>query len=402
VAPRIRKAISRRRPRPVRATRHWRWGRAERKNKARLAGYRTPVQVCPRGCEFRELARRDLLTKTRLWGKAVVHVAFTFETTNCPQCGAGMARRCGRCDEEILAPVVDRCQFCGLPQPWARERRAGADRADLRAWLPPDRSLGESKGHANDPAEEVYQSSSGGSLWVIEGDIAQLEVDAVVSNDDVDGRMWSQVARAIKSGAGEGVERIAQEGKPFRLGHAWSTTAGGLKQMKRIIHVASMNRRGKSNLRIVRKSLVAALRCAEEEGHRSLGIAPIGSGPTTIDPSRWYRMFGEVVVEHFSERKPPQGDDPHEFYIVLALFEPANYKAELQRVQAAVHRAWRRAGRPEDGTTLWSPPPLWRRLRNRLMPWAASPGGCAAAYTSGKRLVQRGLARLRSRNFRTR
>jgi O-acetyl-ADP-ribose deacetylase (regulator of RNase III)/ribosomal protein L37E len=338
----------------------------ERRYIARLAGNRTPVQVCPRGCEFRELARRDLMTKTRISGKAIVHASFTFETTNCPFCGSGLARTCGRCGHEIFAPVEDRCQFCGLPQPWATERRAGAERADLRAWSRDAKERGELKGYANDPALELYESEGRGSLWVIEGDITQLEVDAVVSNDDVDGRMWSQVARAIKTGAGEGIERIAQEGKPFRLGHAWWTIAGGLQQMKGIIHVASMSRRGKADIRVIRKSLVGALDLATKQGCRSLGIAAIGSGPTTIEPSAWYRMFAEVVVEYLSERESSEGDGPPELAIVLALFEPADFPAEVERVGKAVRHAWRGTGQPSNGRVTWTPLSLWRRVVRRF------------------------------------
>jgi O-acetyl-ADP-ribose deacetylase (regulator of RNase III) len=258
----------------------------------------------------------------------------------------------------VFAPVVDRCRFCGLPQPWATERRSGAERGDLRAWLPPDadEQREDHKVRANDPASLLYASDDRDSLWIIEGDVALLEVDAVISNDDVDGRMWSQVARSIKNGAGEGVERLAQEGKPFPLGHAWWTTAGGLRQMKEIIHVASMSRRGKSDLKIVRKSLVGALNLAEERGHRSLGVAAIGSGPSTIDPNAWYRMFAEVVVEHFSVRAAAEEEAPPSLDIVLALFEPSDFDREVQKMGAAVARAWRRAGRPRDGTVEWEPP----------------------------------------------
>jgi len=362
----FRRLLSRLRPRPILLFRRWRWRRAELRRVARLAGYRTPVQVCPRGCEFRELARRELLAKTRLTGKAIVHASFTFETTNCPICGAGLTRRCGRCGHEIFAPVVERCQFCGLPQPWAIERRAGAERADLRAWSREAKESGESKGHANDPALPLYEFEKRGSLWIIEGDVAHLEVDAVVSNDDIDGRMWSQVARAIKNGAGEGVERLAQEGKPFPLGHAWWTTAGGLQQMKGIIHVASMSRRGKADLKVVRQSLAAALRLATEQGCHSVGVAAIGSSPTTIEPTVWYRMFAEVVVEYLSGRESSEGDGPPELAIVLALFEPADFQAEVERVGKAVRHAWRWAGRPPKGRVEWTPPPYWRRVARWL------------------------------------
>jgi O-acetyl-ADP-ribose deacetylase (regulator of RNase III)/predicted RNA-binding Zn-ribbon protein involved in translation (DUF1610 family) len=352
---------------PIRTVRQWRWGRARGRNDFDLSGYRTPVQVCPRGCEFRELARRDLLAKTRLLGRAALHVSFTFETTNCPECGSRLARRCVRCRQEIFGPVEDHCQFCGLPQPWATERRAGAERADIRFWRQFQEEGAEgSAGKANDPALPLYRAPGRGNLWIIDADISQLDVDAVVSNDDVDGRMWAQVARAIKRAAGEGVERLAQEGRPFRLGQAWWTSAGGLDHMKGIIHVAALSRRGESHLETVRECLVAAFGVATEKEYKSLGVAAIGSGPLAIDPGRWYRAFTEVAIDHLGKRPLAGRGGPPELDIVLVLFEPPDFSAELATVREAVFSAWKSAGEPQEGTPEWRPPRAWRRLGRAL------------------------------------
>lgn len=353
--------------RPIWLVRGWRWRRARKRKDYDLSGYRTPVQVCPRGCGFNELARRDLLAKTRLGGRAALHVVFTFETKNCPECGARFTRRCARCRAETLAPVVDHCRFCGLPQPWATKRRAGAERADLRNWRPPDEEgARESEEPANDPAEPLYHSHERGSLWVIDGNVAQLNVDAVVSNDDVDGRMWTQVARAIKAAAGEGVERLAQEGRPFRLGQAWVTSAGGLRHMKGIVHVASMSRHGKSPRGTVRKCLVSALEVATERKYESLGITAIGSGTAEIDLAVWYKTFAEVAIDHFSRRSSEDFGGPPKLDIVLVLFELPDFPAEVQVVREAVFSAWEEAGEPADGVPEWRPPGILARLGDRL------------------------------------
>ncbi|HEX6753356.1 MAG TPA: macro domain-containing protein [Solirubrobacterales bacterium] len=352
---------------PIWEVRSWRWRRARRRKDYDLSGYRIPVQVCPRGCEFHELARRDLLAKTRLGGRAALHTVFTFETENCPNCGSRLASECVRCGEDALSPVVDHCRFCGLPQPWATARRAGAERTDLRRWRPPDEGSAEESGeHANDPAELLYRSYGRGGLWVLNGDIAQLEVDAVVSNDDVHGRMWTQVARAIKSAAGEGVERLAQEGRPFQLGQAWVTSAGGLRHMKGIVHVASMSRRGKSSPEAVRKCLVSALEVATERKYESLGVAAIGSGTGEITLANWYKAFAEVTISHFSGRTGREWGGPPELDVVLVLFELPNFPAEVKLVREAVFSAWKKAGKPADGTPEWRPPGTLTRLGRRL------------------------------------
>jgi O-acetyl-ADP-ribose deacetylase (regulator of RNase III) len=339
--------------------------------------YRTPVQVCPRGCGYHELARRDVSTHTGVWGRAEVTAKFVFETQNCPRCGAPLVDHCARCEEDIFAPVVDLCRVCGLPQPWAAERRAGTDRVSIRLWRPPKPKKGK-KGkkrnapgespatRANDPAELLFASEKKkkkkkskareegrrGDLWVIEGDLVQLDVGAVVSNSDVDGQMWAQVARAIKKAAGEGVERLAQEGKPFKPGHAWVTTAGNLEHLRGIVHVASMNRRGETTQETVQKALSAALQAATIHGYPSIALAPFGI--TSVGHDAWFEMFAETAVSFLSDRKNFKGrKEP--LSIVLVLFEPSKFEQEVEALKRLTHDAWVKIGSPADGHPAWKP-----------------------------------------------
>ena len=324
----------------------------------RFYGYRTPIQVCPRGCGFHEQARRDLIVHTGKWGRADVTATTTFETSHCPEDGAKLIRRCARCERPVFAPVVDHCEFCGVPQPWAAERRAGAERANLRRWRRSPEEIKKKVDRVNDPALPIYRSSAeeskrAGDAWVLDGDIARLDVDALISNDDVDGQMWSQSARAIKSAAGEGVERLAQEGKPFRLGQAWSTDAGDLTQIQKIIHVASMSRYGKSNIETVRKCLNAAFGLAAKEEFRSIGLTAFGTGPAAINLEEWIQVFAETTVSFL--HSPTKGEKPEELSIVLVLFERREFAEVVEKLRRAFHRAWVRMGEPADG----KPEPIW-------------------------------------------
>jgi O-acetyl-ADP-ribose deacetylase (regulator of RNase III) len=367
------------RPHPILALRRRRWSRAERqaaeveaRSKIKdLRRYRSPVQVCPRGCGYHEMARRDLRMHTAKWGRSEVIAEFVFETRNCPECGAPLAKKCARCKQENLAPVVDLCRSCGLPQPWAAERREGAERSAIRLWRPESKKKRKKKTkvemRVNDPARRLYRyatekkrkgkrkrrKTKRGDVWVIEGDIVQLDVHAVVSNDDVDGQMWAQVARSIKKAAGEGVERLAQEGKPFKLGDAWVTTPGNLQQMKNIVHVASMNRQGETSEDTVEKSLASALELAVRKGHKSIALACFGIA--TIGRNRWFEIFAETTVAFYG--------DPGNFKkrkdrlaIVLVLFEPAEkFEEEVETLEQMLHAAWVRAGEPASGKPEWQP-----------------------------------------------
>lgn len=352
-------------PHPIHRCRRW-W---ERRTEARVArskelrqyelahGYRTAIQVCPRGCGFHERSRRDLIVRSGWSGRAKVKATTSFETRNCPQDGARLVSKCARCSRPVFAPVVDRCQFCGVPQPWAEERRAGVERASLRLWRPEDESIPEDERRVHDPAEPLYSSIVTGAdgrkreanVWVIDGDIVRLAVDAVISNDDVDGQMWSQSARSIKDAAGEGVERLAQEGKPFRLGHAWTTTAGDLRQMKGIVHVASMSRYGKSSIGTVRDCLVAAFQLAAKSDYSSIGLTAFGTGPAAIEFNEWFEVFAETTVDFFADPET-QEEQPANFAIVLVLLGPRNFERSVSELRGAFQRAWVQADEPATGS----------------------------------------------------
>ena|GEM_PF-5079 len=325
----------------------------------RFYGFRTPIQVCPRGCGFDEQARRDLIVRSGIWGRATVTPSVTFETSHCPRDGATLIRQCARCERPVFAPVVDHCEFCGVPQPWAAKRRAGAERASLRRWRRSAEEIAKDVDRAHDPALRLYSASPSatrgrlGNVWVLDGEIARLDVDAVISNDDVDGQMWSQSARAIKSAAGEGVERLAQEGKPFRLGHAWSTDAGDLTQMQKIIHVASMSRYGKSNIETVRACLSAAFELAAKEGLRSIGLTAFGTDPAAIDMEEWFKVFAETTVEFL--HRGAREEKPKEISIVLVLFERRGFAEEVEKLRHAFRRAWVKSGKQWTG----KPEPVW-------------------------------------------
>ncbi len=312
--------------------RRWRWRRVRPERLEELTSYRIPIQVCPRGCGHHEAARRDVLTRTSFWGRVEIQIASTFETSNCPTCGAQLVRECARCRHEIFAPVVDRCQFCGLPQPWAAERRAAAERAGLRKWHP------DAEGTRAE-ATKLFEAGNR-DLWVVEGDITRLEVDAVVSNVDIDGQMWAAVATAIRNAAGEEVEQRAQDDRPYKLGEAWVTTAGDMSPaLKGIIHVASMDRRGNSSLPVVRDCLNAAMDVALEADFESVAMGAFGSGPSAIDADDWLRVFARTTVAYFVADLPSERREKP-LSVVLVLFEPRDFDADRRTLMTAVQDAY--------------------------------------------------------------
>jgi O-acetyl-ADP-ribose deacetylase (regulator of RNase III) len=114
-------------------------------------------------------------------------------------------------------------------------------------------------------------------LEVVDGDIAQLEVDAVANAANDHLWMGSGVAGTLKRAGGDEIEREAVAKGPIPLGDAVATGAGRL-QAKHVIHGAVMGQDLQTNADLVRRTTRSCLALADELGARSLALPAFGTG----------------------------------------------------------------------------------------------------------------------------
>ena len=114
-------------------------------------------------------------------------------------------------------------------------------------------------------------------LEVFEGDIAQLDVDAIANA--ANNRLWmgAGVAGAIKRAGGEEIEREAIALGPIEVGEAVATGAGRLKA-RHVIHGAVMGQDFRTNADLVGRTTRRCLEVADELGARSLALPAFGTG----------------------------------------------------------------------------------------------------------------------------
>jgi O-acetyl-ADP-ribose deacetylase (regulator of RNase III) len=114
-------------------------------------------------------------------------------------------------------------------------------------------------------------------LEVREGDIAQVEADAIANaaND----RLWmgAGVAGALKRAGGDEIEREAMAIGGIPLGTAVATTAGRLSA-RWVIHGAVMGQDLRTDADLVRRTTRSCLEAADELGARSLALPAFGTG----------------------------------------------------------------------------------------------------------------------------
>jgi O-acetyl-ADP-ribose deacetylase (regulator of RNase III) len=114
-------------------------------------------------------------------------------------------------------------------------------------------------------------------LSVLEGDITELEVDAIANAANNELWMGAGVAGAIKRAGGEEIEREAVGKGPILVGDAVATGAGRL-QARWVIHGAVMGRDLRTNADLVRRTTESCLRVADELGAESLALPAFGTG----------------------------------------------------------------------------------------------------------------------------
>jgi O-acetyl-ADP-ribose deacetylase (regulator of RNase III) len=114
-------------------------------------------------------------------------------------------------------------------------------------------------------------------LEVVEGDIAELDVDAIANAANDHLWMGAGVAGALKRAGGEEIEREAVALGPIGLGEAVATGAGRLKA-RHVIHGAVLGQDLRTNDELVSRTTKSCLELADELGARSLALPAFGTG----------------------------------------------------------------------------------------------------------------------------
>ena len=115
------------------------------------------------------------------------------------------------------------------------------------------------------------------ALKIIQGDITEIKVDAIVNAANNELWMGAGVAGAIKRKGGINIESEAIKKGPIALGEAIETSAGKLKA-KYVIHAASMRSDGFVSNESIKKSIENSLKLAEKLDLTSIAFPAIGTG----------------------------------------------------------------------------------------------------------------------------
>jgi O-acetyl-ADP-ribose deacetylase (regulator of RNase III) len=164
-------------------------------------------------------------------------------------------------------------------------------------------------------------------IVLLQGDLTEMDVDAIVNAANNDLQLGGGVAGAIRRKGGDAIQRECDGIGSIPIGGAAITTGAKLRA-RFVIHAASMQLGGATTARALRSSTAHALRIASERGLRSIAFPAIGTGIAGFPVPECARIMLREVVEHL--KKPTSLEKIH-----FVLFD-AQALSEFEKALAEV------------------------------------------------------------------
>src|SRR6266853_920477 len=130
-----------------------------------------------------------------------------------------------------------------------------------------------------------------------QGDLTEMETDAIVNAANNDLVLGAGVAGAIRRKGGEAIQRECDAIGSIPIGGS-AITSGGKLPARYVIHAASMQLGGETTARALRSSTAHCLRIASEWQLRSVAFPAVGTGIAGFPLSECAQIMLREVVDH--------------------------------------------------------------------------------------------------------
>ena len=133
-------------------------------------------------------------------------------------------------------------------------------------------------------------------IVLMQGDLTEMDVDAIVNAANNDLQLGGGVAGAIRRKGGDAIQRECDAIGSVPVGGAAITTAGNLPA-RFVIHAASMQLGGETTARALQSSTGHSLRIAAKKNLRSIAFPAVGAGIARFPVAECARiMLGEAAA----------------------------------------------------------------------------------------------------------
>lgn len=149
------------------------------------------------------------------------------------------------------------------------------------------------------------QRAARSRVRVVQGDITEQAVDAIVNAANTDLELGAGVAGAIRRKGGPEIQAECRRIGPIPLGEA-AVTGGGTLPARHVIHAASMGAGALTTEGSLRDSVRNSLARCVERGIRSVAFPAIGTGVAGFPMGRCAAIMVEEVCRHLAASALPE------------------------------------------------------------------------------------------------
>jgi O-acetyl-ADP-ribose deacetylase (regulator of RNase III) len=135
------------------------------------------------------------------------------------------------------------------------------------------------------------------TVEILEGDLTQQDVDAIVNAANNDLELGGGVAGAIARAGGPTIQAECRAIGPIAVGDA-AITGGGKLTARFVIHAASMRLGGRTDADSLRRSTRRSLEVANQRRLRSIAFPAVGTGIARFPLDECARIMIEEVATH--------------------------------------------------------------------------------------------------------
>ena len=135
-------------------------------------------------------------------------------------------------------------------------------------------------------------------ILIQQGDLTEMDVDAIVNAANNDLVLGAGVAGAIARKGGESIQRECDNIGSIPVGYA-AITGGGKLKARHVIHAASMSLGGmRTTAKTLRTSTAHSLRLAAERKLKSIAFPAIGTGVSGFPMDECAQIMLAEALEH--------------------------------------------------------------------------------------------------------
>ena len=139
-------------------------------------------------------------------------------------------------------------------------------------------------------------------IIIKQGDITDMEVDAIVNAANTDLILGSGVAGSIRKRGGEAIQQECDDIGPIAIGQAVVTRAGSLKS-RLVIHAAAMHIGGRVTRESLRGAVKNSLQRADERRVGTIAFPAIGTGVGGFAPDECAEIMIDTISKHLRGEK---------------------------------------------------------------------------------------------------